>query len=151
MGKFNPAKNLIWQELDGVLPGGIWSTPAYFNNTIYYADVGGSLKAFGIVSAKLSAAPTSQTTTAFAFPGACPTVSANGTANAIVWASENTSPAVLHAYDATNLAHELYNSTQAANGRDNAGAGNKFIAPTIADGKVFLGTQNSVGVYGLLP
>ena len=150
MGKFNATKNLIWQELVGALPGGVWSTPAYFNNTVYYTDVGGTLKAFAITNAMLANAPTSQTSTAFAFPGACATVSANGAANGIVWASENTSPAVLHAYDATNLAHELYNSTQAANGRDNAGAGNKFIAPTIADGKVFLGTTNSVGVYGIL-
>jgi hypothetical protein len=66
-----------------------------------------------------------------------------------VWAAENTNPAVLHAYDATNLARELYNSNQAANGRDSFAAGNKFIAVTIADGKVFLGTVNSVGVFGL--
>jgi hypothetical protein len=150
MGKFNASKNLIWQELDGVLPGGVWSTPAYFNNTVYYADVGGRLKAFGITSAKLANAPASQTSTAFGYPGTSPVVSANGMSNAIVWAAENANPAVLHAYDATDLAHELYNSTQAANGRDSAGAGNKFIAPSVADGKVFLGTTNSVGVFGLL-
>ena len=77
-------------------------------------------------------------------------ISANATANAIVWAYENTTPAVLHAYDATNLAHELYNSNQAANGRDQFGGGNKFIAPTVADGKVFVATTASVGVFGLL-
>jgi hypothetical protein len=58
---------------------------------------------------------------------------------------------VLHAYDATNLTHELYNSTQAANARDQFGSGNKFIAPTVADGKVFVATTGSVGVFGLLP
>jgi hypothetical protein len=150
LGKFNASTNNIWQELSGALPGGVWSTPAYFNNAVYYADVGGTLKAFGITSAKLSSAPTSQTGTSFAYPGALPTVSANGTSNGIIWAAENVNPAVLHAYDATNLAHELYNSTQAANGRDNVAAGNKFIAVTIADGKVFLGTVSSVGVFGLL-
>ena len=113
MGKFNASANQIWQELDGALPGGVWSTPAYFNNTVYYADVGGSLKAFGISSAKLSSAPTSQTSTSFAYPGTSPSVSANGTSNAILWSAENASPAVLHAYDATNLARELYNSNQA--------------------------------------
>jgi len=150
MGKYSASTNNIWQELSGALPGGVWSTPAYFNNAVYYADVGGTLKAFGITSAKLSSAPTSQTGTAFAYPGASPTISANGTSNAIAWAAENVSPAVLHAYDAANLAHELYNSTQAANGRDSVAAGNKFVAVTIADGKVFLGTVSSVGVFGLL-
>ena len=77
-------------------------------------------------------------------------MSANGTGDAIVWAHENSSPAVLHAYDATNLAHELYNSNQAANGRDQFGAGNKFITPMVADGKVFVGTTNAVAVFGLL-
>jgi hypothetical protein len=149
MGKFNASANQIWQELDGALPGGVWSTPAYFNNAVYYADVGGSLKAFGITSAKLSSAPTSQTSTSFAYPGTSPSVSANGTSNAILWSAENANPAVLHAYDATNLARELYNSNQAANGRDNVAAGNKFITVTVADGKVFLGTVNSVGVFGL--
>jgi hypothetical protein len=151
MGKFNASANQIWQELDGVLPGGVWSTPAYFNNAVYYADVGGALKAFGIANAKLSAAPSSQSATAFGYPGTSPTVSADAASNAILWAAENANPAVLHAYDATNLARELYNSNQAANGRDNVAAGNKFIAVTIADGKVFLGTVNSVGVFGLLP
>jgi hypothetical protein len=149
MGKFNASANQIWQELDGALPGGVWSTPAYFNNAVYYADVGGTLKSFGITNAKLSSAPTSQTGTSFGYPGTSPSVSANGTANAILWAAENANPAVLHAYDATNLARELYNSNQAANGRDNVAAGNKFIAVTVADGKVFLGTVNSVGVFGL--
>jgi hypothetical protein len=149
MGKFNATANQIWQEVDGALPGGVWSTPAYFNNALYYADVGGTLKAFGISNAKLSSAPTSQTSTSFGYPGTSPTISANATSNAIVWAAENTSPAVLHAYDATNLTRELYNSTQAANGRDSFAAGNKFIAVSIADGKVFLGTVNSVGVFGL--
>jgi len=65
------------------------------------------------------------------------------------WAHENTSPAVLHAYDAANLANELYNSAQAG-GRDSFGPGNKFITPTIADGKVFVGTPNGVAVFGLL-
>jgi hypothetical protein len=150
MGKFNATANQIWQELDGALPGGVWSTPAYFNNAVYYADVGGTLKAFGIANAKLSSAPTSQTGTSFGYPGTSPAVSANGTANAIVWAAENANPAVLHAFDATNLARELYNSNQAANGRDSVAAGNKFIAVSVADGKVFLGTVNSVGVFGLL-
>jgi hypothetical protein len=77
-------------------------------------------------------------------------VSANGTANAIVWAYENTSPAVLHAYSAANIATELYNSNEASKQRDQFGAGNKYIVPVIADGKVFVATTNSVAVFGLL-
>jgi hypothetical protein len=68
----------------------------------------------------------------------------------IVWAYENTSPAVLRAYLASNLATELYNSNQAANGRDQFGSGNKFIVPVIASGKVFVASTNSVAIFGLL-
>jgi hypothetical protein len=77
-------------------------------------------------------------------------VSANGTSNGIVWAAENSGTAVLHAYDATNLANELYNSNQAANSRDQFGSGNKFITPMIVNGKVYVGTTNGIGVFGLL-
>jgi hypothetical protein len=150
MGKFNANGNKNYQTLNGVLPGGIWSTPAYFNGTLYYGDVSGTLKAFAISSAKLGSAPQSQSATQFTYPGTAPSISANGTANGIVWAHENTAPAVLHAYDATNLAHELYNSNQAAANRDQFGTGNKYITPTVADGKVFVGTTNAVAVFGLL-
>jgi len=150
MGKFNPTTNNIWQELPGALSGGIFSTPTWFNSTLYYGPVGGNLLAFSVTNARLAAAPSSMSATSFAYPGTAPAVSANGTTNAIVWAHENSSPAVLHAYDAGNLAHELYNSSQASGGRDQFGAGNKFITPTIADGKVFVGTQNGVAVFGLL-
>jgi outer membrane protein assembly factor BamB len=149
MGKFNPNTNNIWQQLTYVLRGGVFSTPAYFNGTVYYADINGTLKAFTITNAMLGATPTSQSMTQFPYPGASPAISANGTANGIVWVHENSAVAVLHAYDASNLTHELYNSNQAGN-RDHFGAGNKFITPTIADGKVFVGTQNSIAVFGLL-
>ena len=151
MGKFNAAKDEIYQELDGALPGGIFSTPAYFNGTLYYGPVGGALVALPVASARVASSPSSQTTTQFVYPGTFPVVSANGTANAIVWAYENATPAVLHAYQAGNLAIELYNSNQAPGGRDQFGAGNKFIAPTVADGKVLAASTNSVAVFGLLP
>jgi hypothetical protein len=153
MGKFNSTKNTIWQELDNVLGGPIFSSPAYYNGNLYYGAVGSTLKAFGMSAAKVSAAPTSQSPGTFGYPGTSPAVSANGTTNAIVWTHENQNSgatAVLHAYDAANLAHELYNSTQATGNRDQFGAGNKFITPTVAGGKVFVGTVNSVGVFGLL-
>jgi hypothetical protein len=151
MGKFNAVDNSqIWQQLSGAVPSGIWSTPAYFNRTVYYGDSGATLKAFSITNAKLSSQPQSQSPSQFAYPGTAPSVSANGTSNGIVWAHENSNPAVLHAYDAANLAHELYNSGQAAGNRDQFGAGNKFITPTVADGKVFVGTAAGVAVFGLL-
>jgi hypothetical protein len=150
MGHFNSSGNQIWQELQGALDGGIWSTPAYFNGAVYYAPSGAQLRAFALKAAQLASAPASSTSVRFVYPGASPAVSANGASNGIVWAHENTSPAVLHAYDAGNLAHELYNSSQAANGRDQFGAGNKFITPVIADGKVFVGAQGTVAVFGLL-
>jgi outer membrane protein assembly factor BamB len=157
MGKFSAAQNQIWQEVDGVVAGipagpksGVRASPAWFNGTIYYGDSGGTLKAFTVTNAKLSSAPTSQSTATFAYPGASPVVSASGTTNGIVWAHENSIPAVLHAYDASNLAHELYNSNQASGGRDQFGPGNKFIAPMVAGGKVFVGTTNTLAIFGLL-
>lgn len=153
LGKFSPTANNIYQELQGVLTGGgpgIFGTAAWFNGSIYYGPAGGNLLAFSVSKAQVATTASSQSATQFEFPGTSPVVSANGTANAIVWAYENSNPAVLHAYDATNLSHELYNSNQAANGRDQFGAGNKFIAPTVVNGKVFVATSNSVGVFGLL-
>jgi len=151
MGKFNPnSTGNVWQQLNGVLPGGIYSSPAYFNGTVYYGPVGAALRAFPVQVAKLVGTPSSSTATTFTYPGTSPAVSANGTTNGIVWAHENSNPAVLHAYDAGNLAHELYNSSQAANGRDQFGPGNKFITPAIADGKVFVGAQANVAVFGPL-
>lgn len=150
MGKFNPSSNNIYQDLPGAVPNGVFAVPAYFNNIVYYCDINGSLKAFAISNGKLTSSPT-QTGATFTYPGVLPSVSANGTSNGIVWAIENTTPAVLHAFAANNITNELYNSNQAVNGRDQFGAGNKFITPMIADGKVFAATQNSVGVFGLLP
>ena len=150
MGKFSPSKNNIYQEIQGGLSGSVFSMPAYFNNTVYYGAVGDTIKAFAISNAQLAGTPGSQTGNAFGYPGATPSISANGTSNAILWAAENSGSAVLHAYDATNLSHELYNSNQASGGRDQFGAGNKFITPMITNGKVYVGTTNGVGVFGLL-
>ena len=149
MGKFNTSRNNIYQELPGALPGGIYGAPAFFNGTVYYGPQGSSLKAFTITNAQLSTSPTAQTANSFGYPGAIPSISANGTSNGIVWAVENTTPAVLHAYNAATLT-EIYNSNQAAGGRDQFGAGNKFITPMIANGKVFVGTPTGVAVFGLL-
>ncbi len=155
MGKFNPSNdNAIYQELVGALPGGVYASPAYFNNTVYYGSVGRPLKAFPISNAMLATTPSSQTATAFGYPGTSPAVSANGTSNGIVWAVESPVAGdkplgVLHAYDATNLAHELYNSNQAGS-RDQFGTGTRFVTPVIVNGKVFVGTPSGVAEFGLL-
>ena len=151
MGKFNPSNNSnIYQDITGALSGQVFSMPAYFEGVIYYGAVGDTLKAFPFSSARLPSTASSQSATTFVYPGATPSVSANGASNGIVWATENTDPAVLHAYDAANLGTELYNSNQAAGGRDQFGTGNKFITPMIANGKVYVGTTSGVGVFGLL-
>ena len=150
MGKFNASQDNIYQQINGQLSGGVWAKPSYFNGTVYYGAVGDSIKAFPVVTGKLTTSPASHTAHTFGYPGATPSISASGTTNGIVWVVENGGTAVLHAYDATNLATELYNSNQAANSRDQF-SGNKFITPMVANGKVYVGSTSSVAVFGLLP
>jgi hypothetical protein len=152
MGGFNTNNDsAIYQEISSNgLAGGVWATPAYFNNTVYYGAVGDSLRAFAIVKAKLVAPAGSVSSTSFAYPGTTPSISANGTSAGIAWAVENGNGGVLHAYDATNLGNELYNSSQAPNSRDSF-SDNKFITPMIANGKVYVGTPTGVAVFGILP
>jgi len=152
MGKFNPHNNsAIYQEILGALGGGMWSMPAYFSGNVYFGPQGRSLLQFRFFEAKLSTSPVFKTTTNFEYPGTTPSVSANGTSNGIVWAIEHSTPSVLHAYDAANVSHELYNSDQASAGRDTLGDASHFGTPTIVNGKVYVGTTEGVTVYGLLP
>ena len=135
----------IVQSLPGALAGSLAGNPAYFNSAIYFCGAGDRLKAYSVSNAQMSPAPTSQS--AAKVGGCVPTVSANGTSNGIVWALAPS--AILHAYDAADLASELYNSAQ-NNGRDALGSYVKFSVPSVANGKVYAGTQNSLAVYGLL-
>jgi hypothetical protein len=157
LGKFNPATNPmdsnIYQQITGAMAGLVYSTPAYFNGTVYYSSDGDTLKAFPLINAVLATSPSSVTAVRFPHPGPTPSISANGTQNGIVWALQSglSTAGVLHAYDPANLAHEFYNSGQAPNGRDSFGNGNKFITPMIVNGKVYVGTQNGVAIFGLLP
>jgi hypothetical protein len=145
MGKFAANDANIYQQLDGAFPGGIFSTPAYFNNTIYYGPVNHPLMAFPISSAKIASSPASQSPSSFGYPGTTPSISSNGTTNGIVWAIQNGSTTgTLHAYDATNLSNELFSGTFSTNSAD------KFVTPLIANGKVYVGTPNAVVVFGLL-
>ncbi len=149
MGKFNASTDQIYQGISGQLGGQVFSMPAYFNGTVYLGAVGDALKAFPVTTARVALTPSSQSTHNFAYPGTTPSVSANGATNGIVWAIEN-GGAILFAFDATDLTKELYDSNQAANSRDHF-SGNKFITPMVANGKVYVGTPNSVAVFGLLP
>jgi hypothetical protein len=156
MGQYDPNTDHVVEELNGVLGGGYgFSVPAYFNHTIYWADTTAPLMAFSIDNGFMSTSPTSVAPTPMP-PGGGASISANGTANGIVWVIDNGGyyyapqyPGVLHAYDASDLAHELYNSNQAGT-RDQMGIPIKFAVPTVANGHVYVGGLNSVTVYGLL-
>jgi hypothetical protein len=150
MGKFDPNANHVHQQLTGERAGA-WSMAAYYNNTVYFAASGDVLKAFTISNGKLSGSPTSQAPNSFGYPGATLSISANGTSNGIVWAVANSSPAILEAYEAANVSHQLYHSNQTTNGRDHFGNGNKYMTPTIAEGHVYIGTPTGIAIFGLLP
>jgi len=151
LGKFSPNNDsAIYQEIDGALPGGDWSMPAYFHGNVYFGPQGNNLLQFRFSKAKLSTSPASKSTAVFGYPGSTPSVSANGAKNGIVWAIEHSNPSVLHAYDALNIGIELYNSNQAAGGRDQFGAASHFGTPAIVNGKVYVGTTTGVAVFGLL-
>jgi hypothetical protein len=139
----------------------IFSTGAFWNNTFYFAGAGTPLQAFPFNSSTelLAQSHTSLSASAFGFPGATPSISATGTSsNGIVWALDSTdyctngasacAPALLHAYDAANLASELWNSSLVSS--DAAGNAVKFTLPTVANGKVYVGTRgnNTGGKYG---
>jgi len=161
MGKFNMTADQVVQEFVAA-GGGFWSTPAFWQNTMYAGGSGNTIDAWPFshnTQGQFDASTSSSSPTGYGFPGASPEVSASGASNGIVWAIDssqygppaqtNPGAAVLHAYDATNLATELWNSTQ---GTGN-GAGNavKFTVPTVANGKVYVGTRTEIDVYGLLP
>ncbi len=156
-GKFIPgatSNSNVYQELLQAVRTGLYCAPAYFNTAIYCGPQKHALKRFKISHAQLIAS--SSTANTFGFPGTTPSISSFGTTNAIVWAYEDTTGTetgnpVLHAYDALNLASELYNSTQKPQDNFGSGTANKFITPTICNGKVYVGTATLVAAFGLLP
>ncbi len=151
LGKFNATNNSqIVQSITNAV-GGMWNTPAYFNGMLYYVGVNDTLKAFSISGGAINPAPVAHGTTTFGYPGASPSITANGTNDAIVWTiqadNSNGGQSILRAYNATNVAQELYNSAQLA-ARDNPGGKINFNVPTVANGKVFVGTANALAVFG---
>ena len=174
MGQFNSSNNnQIVQSFKG--PNGIWGSPALWHNNLYVGGRRDAVKQFTFdpTMELFDVNAASQTASIFGYPGTTPSVSAQSTTHGIVWtidsslygyASPNagvncsvvpvpaacTGPAILHAYNAINLSQEYWNSTQASNNRDQAGNAVKFVPPTIANGKVYVGTRTEVDVYGLL-
>jgi len=131
------------------ITNGIFMSPAYWNGHVYVSGIGGNVQAFTLSAGRLSTSPASQTAAQFSWPGATASVSSNRAAAGIVWVLDG-GGGVLYAYDATNLASELYDTTEASGGRDTPGQPVKFAVPTIANGHVYVGTQTELDVYGLL-
>ena len=153
MGGFNPSRTSDPQAQAG-LPGQLFGLPAYWNGHLYFWIGGDRLKSFSFGNGTISPGPTSTSTEIAGFPGATPSVSSNGANNGIVWsirsdAFDNSGPSILYAHDALSLGNALYSSAQNAP-RDTAGNAVKFATPTVANGKVYVGTQYEVSVYGLL-
>lgn len=176
MGQYN-ATNTVLQSFNGPAYG-LWGTPAFWNNNLYIGGAGDSVRQFSFnpSTGLFNPSVSSQTVLFFGYTGDTPSVSAQGTTHGIVWTIDSSlygyaswnaaggvncshvpvpaacsGPAILHAYDATNLSRELWNSTQAAGNRDQAGNAVKFVPPTIANGKVYVSTRTEIDVYGLLP
>jgi uncharacterized protein (TIGR03437 family) len=149
LGHFQPdADSQIIQSIEGAV-GAAFGGPAYFNGTLYFSASYDKLKAFAVSGAHVATPPLSQSTLTFDYPGAVPAVSANGSSNGIVWVLESDYGGTLHAYDASNLANELYNSQMNIT-RDRIGSFVRFSVPTIANGRVYAGTADALVVFGLL-
>src|SRR5215467_5955171 len=166
LGKYSANNDTSIQSVPGA-PIGYWSSGALWQagtqSAIYYAGqsgkarTGDSLKMYSLINGQLSSTPISQSSNTFPI-GATPSTSGNGGTNGIVWATLRQEglgvqpgqyPAILYAYNATNVGAMLYNSSQNA-ARDSGGCANKFQIPVVVGGKVYVATQNEVDVYGLL-
>ncbi|MGH9558274.1 MAG: hypothetical protein ACRD30_03475 [Bryobacteraceae bacterium] len=145
LGKFNLNSDQVVQSV----PKGTFSlfgNPAYFNRTVYFCTVGDGVRAFPISNAHLGS-PTVSNAITYSYPGCVPTISANGTQNGILWSLDSSN--TLRAYDASNVLNELYDSDQNPM-RDSLDSYVKFSVPTVANGKVYAGTQDSLAAFGLL-
>jgi hypothetical protein len=161
MGKFNSSTNQDVQEVIPVPPpnttqldGGIYGLPAYWNGNIYTTGQNFPLSQFTISNGAMATPQFAKSTNMFPPRGATPSVSASGSTNGVVWildlaAWASNGNAILDAYDATNVSNLLFSSP--ANGTGAVGPAVKFTVPTVANGKVYIGTETSFTVFGLLP
>ena len=150
-GQYNSSTDNVIQSIPKAVVDELVGVPSYWNGSVYVAGDLDYIKQFGLVNGLLTQQPVSQT--AMAFMGAGPastSISSNGNSSGILWAIRHTTPA-LFAFDATNLGHELYDSTQALASRDKMVPVVRFVTPTVANGKVYIGGTAALEVYGLLP
>jgi hypothetical protein len=153
MGHFQASSDSqIVQSVIGANNGG-WSCPAYFNHLLFYQASSGPLNALSLSNGVLSTTAVSQAPVSFGAYNGGPVISANGNNNAIAWvinsaAYGSSGPGVLYAFNATNLSQSLYNSSQLS-ARDNPGGAVKMITPTVTGGKVYVGAEYQLSVYGL--
>jgi hypothetical protein len=151
---------ILEESASGAL-GGMFSTPAYWNGTLYFWGSRDTLKSIPLVNGLPAFTQTKANSTSIGFPGATPSISSNGltSGSAILWAIDSSQygspgpgpgPAVLYAFDATDISNQLWSSTLAPHNRDRAGNAVKFSVPTVVNGKVYIGNSASVAVYGLL-
>jgi len=148
--------NQIVQSLVNIFPFGTpepgnYSSPVYFNGSVYFSPVSDNIQAFKLTNGLLSTTPTSRSFQTFAYPGGNLALSASGDTNGILWAIERreNAPGALRAYDPTNLGVELYDSDQAGT-RDTLDQATKFSAPLIASGRVYVASRTKLTIYGLL-
>jgi hypothetical protein len=151
MGHFSYAGDT--QVLETLMIGMVWGSPAYWQNQVYFWGDGDDLKAYRLYNSLFSATPISAGSKTSQYPAPTPTVSANGTTNGIVWSvftnkGVTGGAAVLRAYDAANVSRQLYESND--HSADQAGPAVKFVVPTVADGRVYIGTQTEIDVYGII-
>lgn len=151
LGGYNTQANNVVQELDGQAFSS-FGLPAYWNGNVYLWPAVDRLKQFTLANGLLSKTPvavSSEVTTAAYGVGSTPSISANGTTNGIVWAIDSSQTTqVLYAHDATNVANTLWSSALNPT-RDSAGQPIKFAVPTVVNGRVYVGSNGQVNVYGV--
>ena len=164
MGHYNASTDSDIQSLTNIFPntmgqeGGNFSSPVYFNESVYFSPVGGPVQAFQLSNGLLTTAPTSESSETYNDRGGTMSISADGSSNGILWTLQSSvmdpnglpPPGTLHAYAASNLGDELYNSNQAGS-RDTLDAWDKFSVPVVANGEVFVASDTELTIYGLLP
>ena len=166
-GRYNPNNdNQIVQSIVNIFPNGTYTTgnfkaPVYWNGRLFFSADADLIKSFSMSNGLMSTSPTSHSGLVLNYPGATLQLSSNGSTNAILWALQRVDydptgngiqgPGSLHAFDATNLGNELYNSSQASGSRDALDFTAKWSAPLVANGKVFVASESRLTVFGLLP